>query len=44
MTYCIACESNEKSLTYEKHLHAFIEFKNPIFVEEICEYIRIIYD
>lgn len=44
ISFVVSCESNQKHLKFEKHLHAFIEYKLPIYIQELCEYLFSIYD
>lgn len=44
ITYCVAAEVSEVSSAYSYHLHAFFEFEELIFVEELCKYLQSVYD
>lgn len=41
VTFCVAVEISKVSNSVDNHLHAFLEFGSPIFVDELSDYIRI---
>lgn len=43
VSYCIASEQCEKSEKAVSHIHSFFEFQDPVFILEICKYLREIY-
>lgn len=44
VTHCISVEHCERSETGVDHLHAFIEFSLPLYILELCEYLREVYN
>lgn len=44
VSYCIALESSSEASKVNYHLHAFLEFDEPIFVDDLSEYIRSCYN
>lgn len=43
VSYCLSCEKCDKSEKAISHIHCFIEFTHPIFILEICTYLREVY-
>lgn len=43
ITYCVSVEASDRSENYSHHMHAFIEFVKPIYILEICEYLKSVY-
>lgn len=43
-SYCLASEICEKSETGVSHLHCFFEYLEPVYILELCEYLRNIYN
>lgn len=41
VTFCVAVEISKVSSSVENHLHAFLEFDSPCFVDELADYIRV---
>lgn len=44
VSYLISLEKNKKSEECEYHLHAFIEFRDKVYIENVREYIVAIYN
>lgn len=42
--YLISCEKSDKSSSFENHLHGYLEYRYPVYIAELCEYLRVIYD
>lgn len=44
VTYCVAVEKSNTSVEVSNHLHAFLEFKEPVLLTNIREYISVFTD
>lgn len=43
VSHCISSEPSERSENSVAHLHCFLQLRDCIFIEELCEYLRCIY-
>lgn len=44
VSYAVGLERSDKSENIDYHLHAFIEYAQPVFIDDIRSYLSVIYD